>query len=72
MRKSSTYKCSGVGMPRRPCPGASAPHADGMCPLAGVNELRAAVAWANATPEYEHDNLTAEQLLARFRKEHDA
>jgi hypothetical protein len=60
------YKCM-----HKPCPGASAPHQNGMCELAGVNELRDAVKWANATPEHKHDNLNAEQLLARFRKQRD-
>ena len=38
--------------------------------LAGIRELREAVEWANSIPEFEHDNMTAEQILARFRKEH--
>lgn len=35
--------------------------------IEGVNELRAAVRWANTRPETEHDNMTAEQILARYR-----
>lgn len=43
------------------------PH-DSMSALAGINELRSLVQWANATPEYEHDYMTPLELLARFRK----
>ena len=60
------YKCG------RDCTHAPAPHERGMCGLAGVNELRELVDWANATREDEHDWMTAEELLARFRKERDA
>jgi hypothetical protein len=42
---------------------------DPMHPLAGVNELRAVVKWANATPEDEHDFMTPAELIARYRKE---
>lgn len=36
--------------------------------LAGVNELRNAVRWANAQREDSHDWDTAEQVLKRYRK----
>ena len=39
-----------------------------MAPLAGVAELRDAVAWADGQPEYTHDWQTPEQILARYRK----
>lgn len=61
------YKCSADT-----CQGASAPHERGMCVLAGVNELRDAVEWANSIHEFKHDNMTAEQILARFRRERDS
>ncbi len=38
-----------------------------MAPLAGIHELREVVAWANATPEYEHDYMTPAELIARYR-----
>lgn len=41
-------------------------------PRHGVQELRAVVKWANAQPESELENMTAEGILARFRKERDA
>lgn len=44
---------------------------DPMAALHGVLELRAAVRWANGQPESEHENMTAEEILARFRKEQD-
>lgn len=39
--------------------------------LAGVDELRCAVDWANWQDEHEHDGLTAEQILARYRAARD-
>ena len=67
---TKTFKCHST-FEGKPCPGASAPHRRGMCVLAGVNELRDAVQWANSTPEIEHDHLTAEEVLARFRAARD-
>ncbi len=39
--------------------------------LAGIIELRQAFAWANSVRESEHEHMTAEEILARFRKERD-
>jgi hypothetical protein len=36
--------------------------------LDGVGELRSCVEWANATNEDEHDYLTAEEILERYRR----
>ncbi len=40
---------------------------DPMAPLAGVGELRSCVEWANATREDEHEYLTAEEVMERYR-----
>jgi hypothetical protein len=40
-----------------------------MAPLAGIEELRKVVAWANGQPESEHDYMTPEELIARYREE---
>lgn len=61
--------------PGKMCIGRDGYHAKRCDPLAslhGVLELRALVRWANAQYESEHENMTAEEILARFRKERDA
>ena len=41
-------------------------------PLAGVDELRAVVRWANAVAESQHEDMTAEQILVRYRELRDS
>ncbi len=65
------YPCSGQ-FNGKPCNGDHAPHSRGMCALAGINELRRLVNWADSERESSHENQTAEEILARFRMERDS
>ena len=39
--------------------------------LAGVQELRDVVAWADRQPEYTHDNCTPNMIIDRYREENE-
>lgn len=67
----SKYPCAGQ-FNGQPCNGSHAPHRNGMCALAGIEELRRLVNWADNQPESEHEDMTAEEILVRFRTLRDS
>lgn len=58
-------------MGMRPSPTCTASHPHFYCALAGIEELRAAVRWADATAESRFEGMTAEQVLAEYRRVRD-